>query len=139
MIPVNPTLADRLNSMDIQFLMEGKDPKLRPMHPQAGLAQDFFLLLAICNTVIVAKHPHRDHMNASGMILNSSNVSKEETIVSMAPLQPDPSLTPKRPNRFFFNNPLSPIASSPENSPPGTPVTTRPKHLQLPGRVTRTG
>ena len=45
--------------MDIQFLIEaGKDAKLR-MHPQGGLTQDFFLLLAVCNTVIVAKHPHK--------------------------------------------------------------------------------
>lgn len=58
-IPVNPTLAERLCSMDIQFLIEsGKDSKLR-LHPQGGLTQDFFLLLAVCNTVIVAKHPHR--------------------------------------------------------------------------------
>ena len=57
-----------------------------------------------------------------------------------APLQPDPSLltpnNPKRPNRFqFFNNPLSPIASSPENSPPSSPLasggSSRPKHLQV--------
>ena len=58
-IPVNPTLAERLCAMDIQFLIEsGKDSKFRP-HPQGGLTQDFFLLLAVCNTVIVAKHPHR--------------------------------------------------------------------------------
>ena len=58
-IPVNPTLAERLCSMDIQFLIEsGKDSKLK-LHPQGGLTQDFFLLLAVCNTVIVAKHPHR--------------------------------------------------------------------------------
>lgn len=34
--------------------------------------QDFFLLLAVCNTVIVAKYPHHDHMNASGVICNSA-------------------------------------------------------------------
>ena len=60
--------------------------------------------------------------------------------VHSAPLQPDPSLltpnNPKRPNRFqFFNNPLSPIASSPENSPPSSPLasggSSRPKHLQV--------
>ncbi len=35
--------------------------------------QEFFLLLAVCNTVIVAKHPHRDNMNASGFICPSSS------------------------------------------------------------------
>ena len=58
-IPVNPILSERLSAMDIQFLIEsGKDSKQR-LHPQGGLTQDFFLLLAVCNTVIVAKHPHR--------------------------------------------------------------------------------
>ena len=37
--------------------------------------QDFFLLLSVCNTVIVAKHPHHDQMNASGVICGSSNTS----------------------------------------------------------------
>ena len=58
-IPVNPILSERLSSMEIQFLIEsGKECKPR-LHPQGGLTQDFFLLLAVCNTVIVAKHPHR--------------------------------------------------------------------------------
>ena len=153
-IPVNPTLNDRLVSNDIQFFIEGKETKLR-MHPQAGITQDFFLLMAVCNTVIVAKHPHKDIMNASGMICNTSvaeiqgntkadqadnnsisncetaSIATTVTAVS-APLQPEPTLTPKRSNRFFFTNPLSPIASSPENSPPGSPAVVRPKHLQLP-------
>ncbi|RZF38045.1 hypothetical protein LSTR_LSTR006444 [Laodelphax striatellus] len=30
--------------------------------------REFFLVLALCNTVVVAKHPHHDHMNASGVI-----------------------------------------------------------------------
>lgn len=30
--------------------------------------QEFFLVLSICNTVIVSETPHRDTMNASGMI-----------------------------------------------------------------------
>ena len=143
-IPINPTLNDRLMaSMDIQFFIEGKETKLR-MHPQAGITQDFFLLMAVCNTVIVAKHPHKDMMNASGMILNSSELQEKAentydaasiatTMTSVsAPLQPEPTLTPKRSTRFFFTNPLSPIASSPETTPPASPAATRPKHLQLP-------
>ena len=67
---------------------------------------------------------------------SSNNIIAPNTVHS-APLQPDPSLvTPKqRHNRFFFNNPLSPIASSPENSPPSSPLASggsnRPKHLQV--------
>lgn len=35
---------------------------------QALRAQEFFLVLSICNTVIVSATPHHDNMNASGMI-----------------------------------------------------------------------
>ena len=119
-IPVNPTLNDRLVSADIQFVIEGKETKLR-MHPQAGITQDFFLLMAVCNTVIVAKHPHKDMMNASGMICNTSAVDIQKSEVQdsvsncetasiattvtavSAPLQPEPSLTPKRSNRYEFH------------------------------------
>ena len=36
--------------------------------------QEFFLLLAVCNTVIVAKSPHRDSMTASGIVPNSAKI-----------------------------------------------------------------
>lgn len=35
---------------------------------QAKRIQEFFLVLSICNTVIVSAYPHHDSMNASGMI-----------------------------------------------------------------------
>ena len=74
---------------------------------------------------------------------NSTEVSSVQSVAN--PLQPEPSLTPKRTNRFFFSNPLSPIASSPENSPPSSPSTSvtgsgntsRPKHLQLPSILSK--
>lgn len=34
---------------------------------QALRIQEFFLVLSICNTVVVSTHPHHDSMNASGM------------------------------------------------------------------------
>ncbi|XP_040164257.1 phospholipid-transporting ATPase VD isoform X1 [Anopheles arabiensis] len=38
--------------------------------------QEFFLVLAICNTVVVSATPHRDNMNASGVIeMNDSDTS----------------------------------------------------------------
>lgn len=36
--------------------------------PEAQRIQEFFLVLSICNTVIVSATPHYDTMNASGMI-----------------------------------------------------------------------
>ena len=73
-IPVNPFLSERLNSIDRQILIDGTATKMTK-EKQAEQVQDFFLLLSVCNTVIVAKHPHRDNMNASGIICGSSNTS----------------------------------------------------------------
>lgn len=35
---------------------------------QARRLEEFFLLMAVCNTVVVAKKPHRDRMNDVGQI-----------------------------------------------------------------------
>lgn len=35
---------------------------------QARRLEEFFLLMAVCNTVVVAKKPHRDRMNEVGQI-----------------------------------------------------------------------
>lgn len=44
---------------------------------QAQRIQEFFLVLSICNTVIVSATPHHDTMNASGMIeSNGDNSAK---------------------------------------------------------------
>lgn len=37
--------------------------------------QEFLLLLAICNTVVVSQFPHHDHMNASGVIVETQDLS----------------------------------------------------------------
>ncbi|KAK3855690.1 hypothetical protein Pcinc_037925, partial [Petrolisthes cinctipes] len=89
---------------------------------------DFFFTMAACNTVVVAKHPHRDQMNASGMIMpsESANTSASEggdphnsnylssTSASWAPTRVLRSI-------LTFSRPLSPIASSPRSTPPHTP------------------
>ncbi|XP_044730312.1 phospholipid-transporting ATPase VB isoform X2 [Chrysoperla carnea] len=46
---------------------------------------EFLILLAICNTVVVSKHPHYDLMNASGVIEPIHNVFYEETSTAAAP------------------------------------------------------
>ena len=73
-IPVNPLLSERINSIDMQLVIEEGDPKMK-LQEEAQQVQEFFLLLAVCNTVIVAKYPHHDHMNASGLICPSANTS----------------------------------------------------------------
>ena len=42
---------------------------------QTATVQDFFLLLSVCNTVIVAKHPHRDSMNVPGSLEAATSTS----------------------------------------------------------------
>ncbi|XP_058056504.1 phospholipid-transporting ATPase VD [Anopheles bellator] len=50
--------------------------------------QEFFLVLAICNTVVVSAAPHKDNMNASGVIeMNDSETSV--TLVRPALLETD--------------------------------------------------
>merc|ERR1740124_1177074 len=101
-IPVNPKLAEKMNAMDIQLLVEGKDAKSK-LSPMAMCMQEFFLLLAVCNTVIVAKHEHRDTMNASGVICSTPGTANS---------------TLTRPSRNT-NTTLTTILGSP--SPPAPP------------------
>lgn len=62
---------------------------------QAKRLQEFFLLMAVCNTVVVAKQPHRDRMNDNGVvesgvhIVTSSEVGPPPSHSSRA----DPQLT----------------------------------------------
>ncbi|XP_039446404.1 phospholipid-transporting ATPase VD isoform X2 [Culex pipiens pallens] len=103
--------------------------------------QEFFLVLAICNTVVVSATPHKDHMNASGVIeLNDSDTSVTlvrpviaEGIANgvdpasdrYARLTESRSITPSPPPNAPSSLPLkqthvpslSPISSSAETSP----------------------
>lgn len=91
---------------------------------------DFFFTLAACNTVVVAKHPHCDEMNASGMIVpnestkesNTSEVDNASYSTTTSSIGSN-SWGPSRVLRGFlpFSRPLSPIASSPRSTPPRTP------------------
>nr|CAD7452425.1 unnamed protein product [Timema tahoe] len=67
-ILVNPRLQEELSLLEPNSLTEnGTRRELRfNSHPQR--LQEFLLLLAVCNTVVVARHPHHDMMNASGVI-----------------------------------------------------------------------
>merc|ERR550519_3330512 len=93
--------------MDIQLLIEGKDAKNK-LNPMVTSMQEFFLLLAVCNTVIVAKHEHRDTMNASGVICSTPGTANS---------------TLTRPSRNT-NTTLSTILGSPSPTPPPSKVPT---------------
>ena len=75
-IPTNPKLAEFLNAIEINKLVESE----KPLPDENLLVQEFFFLLAVCNTVIVAKKPHRDTMNANGIITNETPGSDESTL-----------------------------------------------------------
>ncbi|XP_053673867.1 phospholipid-transporting ATPase VB [Anopheles nili] len=124
--------------------------------------QEFFLVLAICNTVVVSATPHRDNMNASGVIeMNDSDTSV--TLVRPAIVETDGgslpltacdgtigdryarltesrSITPSPPPNAPSSLPLkaahvpslSPISSSAETSPMSESPPMRIKSINTP-------
>ncbi|KAL1116082.1 hypothetical protein AAG570_005577 [Ranatra chinensis] len=128
--------------------------------PQSQKVREFLVALALCNTVVVATHPHVDLMNASGVI-ETAQVRVEETPVGnqYRRLVENRSITPS-PTPVSQEDPLqnviqmiviarlrvratqrvptlSPISSSAESSP--TPQVkqspTRPKLLNVPSML----
>ncbi|KAK9509687.1 hypothetical protein O3M35_006947 [Rhynocoris fuscipes] len=59
-LPPNPKLLEHLNEADSE---------------QSVKVKEFLLALALCNTVIVATHPHHDIMNSSGVIEGDKTLS----------------------------------------------------------------
>ncbi|KAG1649509.1 putative phospholipid-transporting ATPase VD [Nymphon striatum] len=78
---LNSSLQDSLSKMEAQLRSAHKiitpvTPSSSPHHklsmqfsltPDSQRIQDFFLLMALCNTVVVSSHPHKDLMNYSGI------------------------------------------------------------------------
>lgn len=98
-LKVNQTLGEKLNqaskklSLEAEGISEEQKREVQRVH-------DFFMILASCNTVVVAKHPHHDNMNASGLIEGSSGTGNaaEHELSQYARLSPiresaDQSLT----------------------------------------------
>lgn len=86
--------------------------------------QDFFLLMATCNTVIVSKYPHKDLMNGSGLYINNGGAFS--TSPERRRAQRNHPTAPSPPSAI----PPSLRASSPTESRCSTPV--RPTKLPLP-------
>ncbi|ODN06541.1 putative phospholipid-transporting ATPase VD [Orchesella cincta] len=70
-LKINPTLNERLSLAAAKLASDASD---FPEEQRKDIQKiyDFFMVLASCNTVVVAKHPHHDNMNASGVIEGSS-------------------------------------------------------------------
>ncbi|KAL0267650.1 UNVERIFIED_CONTAM: hypothetical protein PYX00_009855 [Menopon gallinae] len=62
-----PTLRDNRRNF------QNADPDITGRAKHAQSLQELLLVLAICNTVVVSKHPHHDVMNASGVIETAVN------------------------------------------------------------------
>ncbi|XP_054718462.1 phospholipid-transporting ATPase VA-like [Uloborus diversus] len=118
---LNPSLQEELSKMEIQLRVDSKSMEITHLNSHSQRIQDFFLLLAVCNTVVVAKHPHKDQMNSSGLFLNT-----------LTPLHlrgaGDPWDTPRT---FGASRLLLSEASTPASSGASTP-TKRPRTLHLP-------
>ncbi|XP_045133303.1 phospholipid-transporting ATPase VA-like isoform X2 [Portunus trituberculatus] len=123
---LNSQLQEELSAIELPLIYAQPRHHQPPAVPQNSPQErmiDFFLTLAACNTVVVAKHPHHDQMNASGMIVPSNSANSSEvdnasftSIISnsWAPAKVLKGMWP-------FPRPLSPIAPSPRSTPPRTP------------------
>ncbi|XP_024084147.1 probable phospholipid-transporting ATPase VD isoform X2 [Cimex lectularius] len=129
----------------------------RGSNPESDHVREFLLALALCNTVVVANHPHHDIMNSSGVIegdvpsVKKHHVAETPVGDQYRRLVEERSITPSptpEENPFPFSvedmrhsscrarirPTLSPISSSGENSPTALPKSalSRPKLLNVP-------
>ncbi|KAB7494597.1 putative phospholipid-transporting ATPase VD [Armadillidium nasatum] len=132
---INHHLLDELKTLELQYLYSQPGSRAAVITKSSSVSQrqnsqrilDFFFTLTACNTVIVARHPHKDQMNASGMIIEST---LEDKNASDSPRHSQGSKNPLFRSLFPAPRSLSPIASSPSSSPPGTPEGS-PKHSHI--------
>ncbi|XP_064481795.1 phospholipid-transporting ATPase VB-like [Ornithodoros turicata] len=131
---LNPHLQKELSHLDYQLRTDSAASEVY-LTRESQRIQDFFLLMATCNTVIVSKYPHKDLMNASGLYLNNgvSSLSPErrrsarnQLLPPGAAASPSPAAsrcsTPTRPNRLalaFFGGRTTPPQRTPTPTPGG--------------------
>ena len=60
-LKINPTLNELLGQLNIQLSVESGNTEVN-LTTQAQRVHDFFMILAVCNTVVVAKYPHHDQV-----------------------------------------------------------------------------
>lgn len=146
----NPKLA-----MDLNYQLVQADASInKQIH--AARVQEFLVLLAVCNTVVCAHHPHHDLMNASGIVeqpqgvyeasQSSVNIVEMPTTPSAlsaneySRLEESRSVTPSPPLNAHLHpdrkhvpslSPITSVDSSPTSELPTT-KTIRPKILTIP-------
>ncbi|XP_041448239.1 phospholipid-transporting ATPase VA isoform X2 [Drosophila obscura] len=80
--PAPPLVPNDTLTNDMALLTQGAY-----LTPHAQRIQEFLVVLAICNTVIVSAAPHRDLMNASGIIEVQQQQQQQQTGCSPANLK----------------------------------------------------
>ncbi|CAL1265829.1 unnamed protein product [Larinioides sclopetarius] len=117
---LNSSLQEELSKIEIQLHVDSSATEVTPLTTHCQRIQDFFLLLAVCNTVVVAKHPHKDQMNSSGLFLN----------LTPTPLRVRGATDGWDAPHEKYSHLLSEV-STPASSATSTPVK-RPRNLTLP-------
>lgn len=151
--PLPPVVPNTNLQIDLTHCDTNGRPSLH-----AQRCKEFFNVLALCNTVVVSESPHRDNMNASGLVENGD----EQSVTLVKPSDPlmndhylrlseshsiSPSPTPNNtnnklqpPNSLKMHHvpSLSPISSSAESSPESDSPPMRIKSITPTGRVKKT-
>ncbi|KAG1668792.1 putative phospholipid-transporting ATPase VD [Nymphon striatum] len=143
---LNSSLQDSLSKMEAQLRSAHKiitpvTPSSSPHHklsmqfsltPDSQRIQDFFLLMALCNTVVVSSHPHKDLVSIlflesgtssdspDGMSIKRYNLDSEQNTSSHSE---SPS-SPKSYNKSHLDLPLNGDRGSIYSAP--TPTDVRP-------------
>ncbi|XP_071088418.1 phospholipid-transporting ATPase VD-like [Haliotis cracherodii] len=86
-LPLEPALQRELSNMCLRSL----DSVQLTIPEHVKRVQEFFLLMAVCNTVVVSHHPHEDMMDESGLLsqpefLKQASHSREEGLDRYNPL-----------------------------------------------------
>ncbi|XP_015906001.1 phospholipid-transporting ATPase VA [Parasteatoda tepidariorum] len=119
---LNPSLVEELSEMEIQLHVNSSTTEITHLSTHSQRIQDFFLLLALCNTVVVAKYPHKDQMNSSGLFLNHA------TPIANRMLRGSADGWENSNDKYAH---LLSEASTPASSTTSTPIK-RPRNLTLP-------
>lgn len=126
--PIPPVVANTNLQIDLSQCDSSGRSTLHALR-----CREFFTVMALCNTVVVSESPHRDNMNASGVV----EFQEEAGVTLVKPSDPlingnndhylrlseSRSITPSPPPNTLLNlknqhiPSLSPISSSAESSP----------------------
>lgn len=135
---LNPYLKNELSLMGEKLPEEIVDSNTKVSYQLSSQSQrilDFFILLAVCNSAVASRHPHKDQMSGSGQYLNEIIDSPKTSPLQNSIPKASPALnqttnttTPaKRP--FYLS--VIPIRFSPSQRTPSPSHSPSPSPLEL--------